>query len=227
MCFTLFFGWLQGYIVVRSGLPSFIVTLGGLFFLRGLTEVSLRSFNHRPDQVKGATTVTEIPDIKNIIHLPGHGEIEREAAKALPEADLTAIVNALPADKVASITDRLQYTYQRIADAKTDIMAARGVKPLERALENAINSGNEGMVATIQEKIATFKVTPVVPKTVTDIDVARAYIDSVVTARPVANFFGGDILEPIFSWLYYPIDWNTNNFGNQFAPGLYSCVMIW
>ncbi|GIS11366.1 MAG: hypothetical protein CM15mP115_05170 [Alphaproteobacteria bacterium] len=34
MCFTLFFGWLQGFIVVRSGLPSFIVTLGGLFFLR-------------------------------------------------------------------------------------------------------------------------------------------------------------------------------------------------
>ena len=32
MCFTLFFGWLQGYIVVRSGLPSFIVTLGGLVF---------------------------------------------------------------------------------------------------------------------------------------------------------------------------------------------------
>ena len=35
LCFTPFFGWLQGYIVVRSGLPSFIVTLGGLFFLRG------------------------------------------------------------------------------------------------------------------------------------------------------------------------------------------------
>ena len=227
MCFTLFFGWLQGYIVVRSGLPSFIVTLGGLFFLRGLTEVSLRSFNHRPDQIKGATTVTEIPDIKNIINLPGHGEIEREAAKALPETDLMAIVSALPADKVASITDRLQYTYQRIADAKTEIMASKGVRPLERALENAINSGNDSMVATIQDKIANFKVTPVVPKSVTDIDVARAYIDSVVTARPVANFFGGDILEPVFDWLYYPIDWNTNNFGNQFAPGLYSCVMIW
>ncbi len=227
MCFTLFFGWLQGYIVVRSGLPSFIVTLGGLFFLRGLTEVSLRSFNHRPDQVKGATTVTEIPDIKSIINLPGHGEIEREAAKALPETDLMAIANALPADKIASITDRLQYTYQRIADAKTEIIASKGVKPLERALENAINSGNDSMVATIQDKIATFKVTPVAPKSVTDIDVARAYIDSIVTARPVANFFGGDILEPVFDWLYYPIDWNTNNFGNQFAPGLYSCVMIW
>jgi simple sugar transport system permease protein len=64
LCFTLSFGWLQGYIVVKSGLPSFIVTLGGLFFLRGLTEVSLRAFNHRPDQTAGSTTVTEIPDIK-------------------------------------------------------------------------------------------------------------------------------------------------------------------
>ena len=33
--------------------------------------------------------------------------------------------------------------------------------------------------------------------------------------------------EPVFDWLYYPVDWNTNNFGNQFASGLYSCVMIW
>ncbi len=216
MCFTLFFGWLQGYIVVRSGLPSFIVTLGGLFFLRGLTEVSLRAFNHRPDQTKGATTVTELPDMKNIINVPGHGEIEREAAKALPEADLQAILQTVPAD-----------TYQRVADAKTEIMAAKGVKPLERALENAIESGNETMVATIREKIETFTVTPVTPRTVTDLDVVRTYIDSIPSAQPVANFFGGDILEPIFDFLYFPVDWNTNNFGNQFAPGLYSCVMIW
>ena len=113
LCFTLFFGWLQGFIVVKSGLPSFIVTLGGLFFLRGLTEVSLRSFNHRADQVKGATTVTEIPDLKNIINLPGHGEIEREAAKALPEADLLALMKDVPADEIASIADRLAYTYER------------------------------------------------------------------------------------------------------------------
>ena len=227
LCFTLFFGWLQGYIVVRSGLPSFIVTLGGLFFLRGLTEVSLRSFNHRADQAKGATTVTEIPDLKNIINLPGHGEIEREAAKALPESELEAILEKLPADQIASIVERLEYTYQRVADAKTEIIATKGVKPLERALENAINSGNENMAATIRDKISNFEVTAVAPKTVTNLDVARAYIDSISTARPVANFFGGDILEPIFDWLYFPVDWNTNNFGNQFAPGLYSCVMIW
>ena len=227
LCFTLFFGWLQGYIVVRSGLPSFIVTLGGLFFLRGLTEVSLRSFNHRADQAKGATTVTEIPDLKNIINLPGHGEIEREAAKALPESELEAILEKLPADQIASIVERLEYTYQRVADAKTEIIAKKGVKPLEKALENAINSGNENMVATIRDKISNFEVSAVAPKTVTNLDVARAYIDSISTARPVANFFGGDILEPIFDWLYFPVDWNTNNFGNQFAPGLYSCVMIW
>jgi simple sugar transport system permease protein len=207
-------------------LPSFIVTLGGLFFLRGLTEVSLRSFNHRPDQIKGATTVTEIPDIKNIINVPGHGEMEREAAKALPEGDLAALLEKVPADTVAALRDRLEYTYQRVADAKTEIMTAKGVKPLERALENAIESGNETMVATIQDKIANFKIDPVAAKSVTDLDIARAYIDTIHTARPVANFFGGDILEPIFDWLYYPIDWNVNNFGNQFAQGLYSCVMI-
>ena len=226
LCFTLFFGWLQGYIVVKSGLPSFIVTLGGLFFLRGLTEVSLRSFNHRPDQIKGATTVTEIPDIKNIINLPGHGEMERSAAKALPEADLTQIISTLPADTIAKITERLEYTYQRVADAKTELMVSKGVKPLERALENALESGNEFMVKTIQDKIANFKVDPVVPKSVTDVDIARVYIDSISSARPVADFFGGDILQPLFDWLYFPIDWNVNNFGNQFAQGLYSCVMI-
>ena len=227
LCFTLFFGWIQGYIVVKSGLPSFIVTLGGLFFLRGLTEVSLRSFNHRVDQSKGATTVTEIPDIKNIIELTGHGEIEREAAKALPEADLLAIVRDLPPDTISKISGRLEYTFQRVAEAKTDLMVSKGVKPLERALENAIESNNEFMINTIQEKIANFKIDPVVPKSVTEVDIARAYIDSIGSARPVADFFGGNILEPIFDWLYFPIDWNTNNFGNQFAPGLYSCVMIW
>ena len=83
------------------------------------------------------------------------------------------------------------------------------------------------MVSMIQEKITNFKIEPAVAKTVTDVDIARVYIDSLYSTKPVANFFGGDILEPIFDWLYFPIDWNTNNFGNQFASGLYSCVMIW
>ena len=73
---TLSFGWIQGWIIVKSGIASFIVTLGGLFFLRGLTEVSYRAFNRAPDQTAGSTTVTDLPDIKNIINVPGHGEMQ-------------------------------------------------------------------------------------------------------------------------------------------------------
>ena len=171
--------------------------------------------------------MTEIPDIKNIVNVPGHGEMVREKAKALPEADLVAIAQDIPADKVASITERLEYTYQRVAEAKTEILIKKGVKPLEQALANAQESGNDYMVSMIQEKITNFKIEPAVAKTVTDVDIARVYIDSLYSTKPVANFFGGDILEPIFDWLYFPVDWNTNNFGNQFASGLYSCVMIW
>ena len=40
---------------------------------------------------------------------------------------------------------------------------------------------------------------------------AKAYIDTIVTARPVANF-GGDIMEPVFDWLYFTADWNVNNY---------------
>ena len=151
----------------------------------------------------------------------------REKAKALPEADLVAIAQDIPADTVASITERLEYTYQRVAEAKTEILIKKGVKPLEQALANAQDSGNDYMVSMIQEKITNFKIEPAVAKTVTDVDIARVYIDSLYSTKPVANFFGGDILEPIFDWLYFPVDWNTNNFGNQFASGLYSCVMIW
>ena len=52
LLFALFFGWIIGNIVVRSGLSSFIVTLGFLFFLRGLTEVSYRLIN-KSTQISG------------------------------------------------------------------------------------------------------------------------------------------------------------------------------
>lgn len=35
--FAILFGFIQGYIVVKTKIPSLIVTLGGLFFLRGIT----------------------------------------------------------------------------------------------------------------------------------------------------------------------------------------------
>ena len=55
---TLSIGFLIGQIVVRSGLSSFIVTLGFLFFLRGLTEVWFRYFND------GSTQISGLPDFK-------------------------------------------------------------------------------------------------------------------------------------------------------------------
>ncbi len=228
LCLTLSFGWFQGWFIVKSGISSFIVTLGGLFFLRGLTEVSYRAFNKREDQTAGSTTVTDLPDIKNIIEVPGHGEMEREAAKALPNDQLLEVLRTAPEATVAKLTEQFSYANEKVAATKTILQESRMLQTLQRSLDNAIKSGNEAMQKMLQAKIdAGVEVPDVKAKVVTDFDVAKAYIDTLPTARPVAEFFGGDILKPLFDWLYFTVDWNVNNFGNQFAPGLYACVMIW
>ena len=228
LCLTLSFGWFQGWFIVKSGISSFIVTLGGLFFLRGLTEVSYRAFNKKEDQTAGSTTVTDLPDIKNIIDVPGHGEMERDAAKALPNDQLLEVLKTAPEATVAKLTEQLSYANEKVAATKTILQESRMLQTLQRSLDNAIKSGNEAMQKMLQAKIdAGVEVPEVKAKAVTDFDLAKAYIDTLPTARPVAEFFGGDILKPLFDWLYYTVDWNVNNFGNQFAPGLYACVLIW
>ena len=228
LCMTLSFGWIQGWIIVKSGISSFIVTLGGLFFLRGLTEVSYRAFNRAPDQTAGSTTVTDLPDIKNIINVPGHGEMERDAVKALPNDQLLEILSNVPASTVAKLTERLTYINEKVAILKTEINSTKMIETLEKSLAGAKKSGNESMVEILTKKIeAGVDIPTVTAKVVTDIDIAKAYIDTIVTARPVANFFGGDIMEPVFNWLYFTVDWNVNNFGNIFAKGMYSALMIW
>ncbi len=225
---TLSFGWFQGFVIVKSGIASFIVTLGGLFFLRGLTEVCYRAFNKAPDQTAGSTTVTDLPDIKNIINVPGHGEMERDSAKALSNDELLEILKGAPEKTINKLLEQLTYINEKVAITKTLLQKQKMVDTMQNTLENAKKSGNESMVDAIQKKIdAGIQVPEIAAKAVTDLDLARAYIDSLFTARPVANFFGGDILEPIFDWLYFTADWNVNMFGNKFAPGLYSCVMIW
>ena len=228
LCLTLSFGWFQGWFIVKSGISSFIVTLGGLFFLRGLTEVSYRAFNKKEDQTAGSTTVTDLPDIKNIIEVPGLGEMEREAAKSLPNDQLLEVLRAAPESTVAKLSEQLSYANEKVAATKTVLQESRMTQTLQRSLDNAIQSGNEAMQKMLQAKIdAGVQVPEVKAKAVTDFDLAKAYIDTLPTARPVAEFFGGDILKPLFDWLYFTVDWNVNNFGNQFAPGLYACVMIW
>ena len=228
LCFTLSFGWFQGWLIVKSGIASFIVTLGGLFFLRGVTEVSYRAFNRAPDQTAGSTTVTELPDIKNIINVAGHGEMERDAAKLLPNDQLLEILSNVPANTVAKLTAQLTYVNEKVAESKTILASKKMIETLEKSLAGAKKSGNDSMVEILTKKIeAGVEVPAVVAKAVTDIDVAKAYIDTIFTARPVANFFGGDIMEPVFDWLYFTADWNVNNYGNIFAKGMYSCLMIW
>ena len=78
------------------------------------------------------------------------------------------------------------------------------VNSLEKSLAGAKKSNNESMIELLTKKIeAGISVPDVVAKVVTDIDITKAYIDTITTARPVANFFGGDIMEPVFDWLYY------------------------
>ena len=228
LCFTLAFGWFQGWVIVKSGISSFIVTLGGLFFLRGATETIYRAFNKPADQSAGSTTVTDLPDFKNIINVPGHGEMERVEAKSLPNQELLELLKQAPVDLIEKLRNNLLYINEKVAATKTLIEQEKMTSTLLTTLEKLKSQGRDEMAAKIQERIDAGAGKAIInPKEVTDLDLVRAYIDTLPSARPVANFFGGDILEPIFQWLYFTADWNVNMFGNQFAPGLYACVMIW
>lgn len=226
--FTMLFGWFQGWLIVKSGISSFIVTLGGLFFLRGLTETIYRAFNKAADQSAGSTTVTDLPDFKNIINVPGQGEMERVDAKSLPAEDLLFIIKDVSSNTLDKIRENLTYVNEKVAATKTIIQQEKMTASLLKTLETLKAQGKEDMAAQIQEKIDSGAAMNVIqPQPVTDIDIAIAYIDTLPSARPVADFFGGDILEPVFDWLYFTADWNVNMYGNQFAPGIYACVMIW
>jgi simple sugar transport system permease protein len=48
LLFALAYGFVVGWLVVRTGIASFIVTLGGLFLLRGATIGFSRSIAHQP-----------------------------------------------------------------------------------------------------------------------------------------------------------------------------------
>ena len=228
LCFTLAFGWFQGWVIVKSGISSFIVTLGGLFFLRGATETIYRAFNKPADQSAGSTTVTDLPDFKNIINVPGHGEMERVEAKSMPNQELLELLKQAPVDLIEKLRNNLLYINEKVAATKTLIEQEKMTSTLLTTLEKLKSQGRDEMAAKIQERIDAGAGKAIInPKEVTDLDLVRAYIDTLPSARPVADFFGGDILEPIFQWLYFTADWNVNMFGNQFAPGLYACVMIW
>jgi len=57
--FAAFVGAFNGFIVIRSGLPSFIVTLAFLFILRGLSLVGLKAATGGSTQLRGVRDATE------------------------------------------------------------------------------------------------------------------------------------------------------------------------
>lgn len=67
--FALLVGFISGYIVVKTRLPSFIVTLGMLFILRGLTIGVTRTLTGRT-QVPGLNAATEGDPIAAIFTAP-------------------------------------------------------------------------------------------------------------------------------------------------------------
>ena len=227
LCFTLFFGWLMGLIVVKTGLASFIVSLSFLFFLRGLTEVCYRAFNKAPDQTAGSTQVSDLPDFKNIVNLPEYGEIGRVAAKRLDPEILLRYYEKLSPDQIAAFSQKLSMAFERVAAKKTEILMKKNISNIEREINNAKEAGNTDLVTTLQSRLLDAQnMAPVVPKDVTNLDIVKAWIDTLPSERPAADFFGGNVLEGMFEWLYQ-IGWNVNNYGNKFAPGLYNAVFLW
>src|SRR5210317_239504 len=173
--FTLLFGWFQGWLIVKSGISSFIVTLGGLFFLRGLTETIYRAFNKAADQSAGSTTVTDLPDFKNIINVPGQGEMERVDAKSLPAEDLLFIIKDVSSNTLDKIRENLTYINEKVAATKTIIQQEKMTASLLKTLETLKAQGKEDMATQIQEKIDSGAAINVIqPQPVTEIDIARA-----------------------------------------------------
>ena len=227
LCFTLFFGWLIGSIVVKTGLPSFIVSLSFLFFLRGLTEVCYRAFNKAPDQSSGSTQVSGLPDIKNMVELPGYGEIERSKVGVLPPEEIQRVYDSLPAEEVKTFTEFVSFSNTTVAETKTQLLHQKTLESLSRDIEFAQKSGNTQLLETLQTRLAEHaEPVPVPPAQVRELDVVKEYVETLPSLNPLADFLGGDIFQSLFRW-FYEIGWNVNNYGRQFAPGLYSSVLIW
>jgi simple sugar transport system permease protein len=80
---------------------------------------------------------------------------------------------------------------------------------------------------TLHERVAeNAEIVLISPNPVREVDVVKEYVETLSSLNPTADLLGGNILEGLFNW-FYEIGWNVNNYGKQFAPGLYSSVLVW
>ena len=104
--------------------------------------------------------------------------MERDAAKALPNDQLLEILSTVPASTVAKLTERLTYINEKVAAFKTASNSEKMIATLEKSLAGAKKSGNDSMVEILTKQIeAGVNVPEVAAKAVTDIDIAKAYIE--------------------------------------------------
>jgi simple sugar transport system permease protein len=82
LAFALVVGFLNGYLVLRTGLPSFIVTLGSLYILRGVTIGTTR-------------LITGRTQLGGLDQAPGYGAAKAVFASTLDVAGATFSVSIL------------------------------------------------------------------------------------------------------------------------------------
>ena len=281
LCMTLAFGFLIGNIVVRSKLPSFIVTLAFLFFIRGLTEVCYRFLNRAPGERSGSTQVSDLPDFKNLINLEPYRDMlsyartqagqlaqgclsvfqrplnnnlasaeqvqtfigNTRASSKLTDEQLAAVIeragpgNDLTKEQIGEVVNDVcavdpasvsmimeRTTAKRLPDA--DLTAVFNTLPPETV--ERLREGLEASAlldATRKAELAGQEAPSQAPA-ISDLAVARDYMDTLQTINPTANMFGGDIFEPVFDWLYR-VGYNINPGGTQWVEGLYAVVGWW
>jgi simple sugar transport system permease protein len=91
-------GAANGMVVLRTGLPSFIVTLAGLFMLRGLSLVGLKWLTNGSTQLRGVREATETDLLAPLFSGDAFGGLFRWAATA-------GLIETMPsgAPKVAGV----------------------------------------------------------------------------------------------------------------------------
>ncbi|MEZ5825148.1 MAG: hypothetical protein R3C97_10520 [Geminicoccaceae bacterium] len=280
LAMTLVIGWIIGKTVVTSKLPSFIVTLAFLFFLRGVTEVCYRFLNKAPGERSGSTQVSDLPDFKNLVSLEPlrdklsyiQSQASELAASCLSVFERPLNNSLANADQVRDFIGRtegssklspeqLQAIVERAGPgtglSKEEIAAAiQDVCAVDPATISAVMERADAKKLPAEDLQAIFETIPTAdasrlqaaletqvaldveraaaiagkdPGPVPDIgpiEVAQAHIDELPTVNPVADLFGGDILEPVFDWLN-TIGWNVNPVGAQWVEGLYAVVGWW
>jgi simple sugar transport system permease protein len=162
-----------------------------------------------------------------MVELPGYGEIERSKVAVLSQEEIHKIYQSLSPTEIESFTQKISFSNATVAETRSVLLHQKTLDSLSRDFENAQQSGNTKLLETLKTRLdENADVVAIPPNPVREVDVVKEYVETLSTLNPTADLLGGNILEGLFDW-FYEIGWNVNNYGRQFAPGLYSSVLVW